>query len=201
MKKRFVVAGVYKGRGGVEEGSYDDALRTRVNHMTFPSRRHAAPSTSFSNRPRHSTMSSSLETDYATIKVSLSLHGSSPVSDRRMQPEYSATSQEFASVPTDHTGLTLTLPRLHPPHAHFRSRFLLFNVSPSHQPLLYVHMSHDLSFSFQPAKRDGQGIDGSDRRKRTRRFRNGSHVLYCRGIRIKNACPICFRTLEHIWAP
>ena len=35
-----VVVGVYKGRGGVEEGSYDDALHTRGNHMTP---RHSSP--------------------------------------------------------------------------------------------------------------------------------------------------------------
>jgi hypothetical protein len=44
-------------------------------------------------------------------------------------------------------------------------------------------MSDDLSL--QSTERDGQGIDGSDPRERTRRVRNGGHVLYCRGIRIK----------------
>jgi hypothetical protein len=122
----------YKGGGALmEEGSYDDALRTRGNHMTFPSRRHAAPA-SFSNRPRHPTMSSSLETDYATVQVSYSLRSSSLSSNPCMEPEYPATLQEFASVPADHPGLTLTLPRIHPPHAHLRSGFLFLHVSPFH---------------------------------------------------------------------
>ena len=65
---------------------------------------------------------------------------------------------------------------------------------------LHFTSSH-LYFSLQSAERDGQGIDGSNPRERTRRFRNGSHVLYCRGIRIKNTLPICFRKPGHIWAP
>ena len=67
-----------------------------------------------------------------------------------MEPAYPATLQGFASVPADHTGLALTLPRLHSPHAHFRPRFLLFNVSRSHQSLLYVLVSHDLSLPSLP---------------------------------------------------
>jgi len=55
-----------------------------------------------------------------------------------------ATSQHSASVQTDHPSLSLTLPRLHPPHAHFRSRLLLLNVSfPSHQSLIFALTSCD----------------------------------------------------------
>jgi hypothetical protein len=42
-------------------------------------------------------------------------------------------------------------------------------------------MSDDLSL--QSTERGCQGIDASDPRERTRRVRNGGHVLYCWGIR------------------
>ena len=50
MKERIVQSSAFiRGEGGVEEGSDDDSLPTRGNHMTFPPPRHH----SFSHQPRH----------------------------------------------------------------------------------------------------------------------------------------------------
>ena len=111
--------------------------------------------------------------------IALSLHRPSLVSKTGIL----ATSQNFASVPTDHPGLVPALPRLHSPHPHFRSRFLLLNVSSHQRPKLYV-LCLTISLS-QSAKRDRQGIDSSHPCKRPWRFWNGSHVLQCRGVRVE----------------
>jgi len=96
-------------------------------------------------------MSSSLQADYATIKViSPCLHGTNGlVSKRRVEPP--ATSPNFASVPTDHPSLALAIPRVYPPHPHFRSRILLLNVSSRQlNPKCDILISLSLSLSSLP---------------------------------------------------
>ena len=139
-------------------------------------------------------MSSSLDADYATIKV-FSLSGSLQ-SRSNWAWKSPATSRNIASVPTDHPGLTFTLHRLRPPHPHLWSRFLLLDVSSDEYPRLYVLISDDLSLS-QSAERDCQGIDGSHPCKRAWRFRNGSHVLYCWSVRIE-ASPLFQNTKVYL---
>ena len=50
--------------------------------------------------------------------------------------------------------------------------------------VLLINLCPRISRSLQLAERDNQGVDGSSPRERTWRFRNGSHVLYRRSIRV-----------------
>ena len=138
-------------------------------------------------------MSSSPEADYAAIKVFLSPGATTPGSNGVWVSP--ATPQNFTSVPTDHPHLALAVHRLHPPHPHVRSRFLLLNVSPHQSLKLDVFLTLDIQF----AERDVQGTDSGTPRECVRRFRNSSHVLYCRGIRVKPSPPVS-NHLYRIWA-
>lgn len=109
-------------------------------HFTPPSPRHDIGT---ENEIHSQTMSSSQEVNYATINVS-PLSPSPPLQVLSLNSmwKFPGTLQDFASVPTDHPSLTVTLPRLHPPHSHLRSRLLLFNVSPPlHTPILNLTLS------------------------------------------------------------
>lgn len=76
-------------------------------------------------------MSSSLENEYATIKV---LYLYCPIPFLNCVWKLLGPSPNFASIPADRSSIVLAVPRLLPAHPDIWSRLLLFNVSPHLHP-------------------------------------------------------------------